>query len=380
MINFNLSLHKKGIIQKWITNKDKFLLIEGIEGVGKSTLGKSILSDYYVIHINYDYHKDKNLLQYIEESLNTKNIWMMINNKNSNKAIIIDDIFYFIKYDKLLLLKILDILKKYLGNIPIILILSINNNYNIKHKIIDRIYSSSYKIKLKYDYNRYIDILKLHISNNDSIIKLHEFIKIYNFNLNSIISNIDNIYGKNTYIIDKEYDIYNLMNKVLKLKSINDIIRLSEGNSQTIGLNILENFSNIDIGLLCNLYNMNCIRDNCEFKYFGSIIYLTNYYTVYSCIIPSFYVRDYKLNEIIQYNKYTSRSIIQISMQKGIKQFNYTNNSYINFMILINKLLNNENIQYKIDYKMLIKNVKYYNYIHNTKIDKKEISNIYDNI
>ena len=95
-------LNKKKNIDDWILNdyKKKALIIYGNNGIGKTSLANYILRDFTTITINIDFCKQgKQLDDYLDLSLYKKSITMMFNNKNTNKAIIFDDINYIQSYD-----------------------------------------------------------------------------------------------------------------------------------------------------------------------------------------------------------------------------------------------------------------------------------------
>ena len=90
-------LHKKDVINNWISSKyqQNPLIIYGMSGSGKTSLANYILRDQTVVHINLDFCKGNQSLEtFLELSLFKKSITMMFDQKNTNKAIIFDDLNY----------------------------------------------------------------------------------------------------------------------------------------------------------------------------------------------------------------------------------------------------------------------------------------------
>ena len=123
MLDFKLSLQQNATINKWLTNKDKPLLIYGKDGVGKTSLAKHILREHHIIYISNEFIKYKyNIVEYFNNNLITHNVLMMTGSKNIYKALIIDDIHIYEKQDKSTMIKIINYLQKLNSNIRVILI------------------------------------------------------------------------------------------------------------------------------------------------------------------------------------------------------------------------------------------------------------------
>ena len=132
-------LHKKNVVRDWISNKYKEnpIIIYGVSGTGKTSLANYILKDFTKITINLDFCKSgKPLNEYLDMSLYKKSITMMFDNKNTNKAILFDDLNYIQEYDKKLFKQIIDFSKKKIKDHPIIYIFNHINHKNIQQIII----------------------------------------------------------------------------------------------------------------------------------------------------------------------------------------------------------------------------------------------------
>jgi hypothetical protein len=154
----------------------------------------------------------------------------------------------------------------------------------------------------------------------------------------------------------------------------------------TLSLNLLENLNLIlrDFSLIYDIYKSICYYDMIETKYIDRNID-TYLYILYSCIIPNFYIRKARVYKKISfnYNKYISKSLIQIHNQSLLSSFNY-----IELLELIYKhqLVDNSKkisllIQHReYDKSILLKQMKVYNYYYNKNITKKYIVKTLKNI
>ena len=129
MYTYPFSSKQKTISNQWVSKKDKPLCIIGSDGTGKSTLASQLLKDTHIIHINSDHIKYKgDLIEHIQSILFKKDILMMCSSKRSYKSLVIDDFHYFVKYDKINAIKLIDFVKdiyKKTNNYLIIFIISL---------------------------------------------------------------------------------------------------------------------------------------------------------------------------------------------------------------------------------------------------------------
>ena len=89
------------MVRKNYEKDGKPLFIRGIDGNGKTTLAKEILKDYSIIHINIDFIYGKgDVIEYVENSINKKDVFFMFDKKKVVKALLIDDLQLYIKTNK----------------------------------------------------------------------------------------------------------------------------------------------------------------------------------------------------------------------------------------------------------------------------------------
>ena len=369
MVLYPLSKQQRLIITEWLSKKDRPLLINGLTGTGKSKLGKELLKDYHIIDISNEYLKYKgDLIEHIKSSLFKKDILMMCSNIHY-KSLLIDDFHYFIKYDKTNASRLIDFIKTVHNNHPIIVITN-----EIDHKLYDKIKEISYNIKCRYSKTLGRRIFKDKLSD-----------KKYNStnNLHSLNPYLYGLYSD----MDKEYSLNSIMDKLLYEKNtITDKFILCSSDYNILCLNFLENIGKLlrNYNNLFDIYKSICISDMLETKYIdNSIPY--EIYILYSCILPSYYImknRNYK-RILFDYNKYISRSLIQIHNQSLLSSFNYLELIYL---LNSNKLSDKKqqiisminDREYNIN--TLFKQIKVYNYFYNTNISKKNITQTLKNI
>ena len=135
---------------------------------------------------------------------------------------------------------------------------------------------------------------------------------------------------------------------------------------------------------LYDIYKYICYSDMLDTKYIDHSI---NYDipTLYSCIIPNYYIRKNKIYKKItcNYNKYISKSLIQIHNQSLLSSFDYItllqflhSNQFKDCKNEINQLVNKSDY----DQGILLKQMKVYNYYYNKNMTKKYILKTLKNI
>ena len=369
-----LSSNDNDKLNSWIKNKDKPLFITGYDGCGKTYWANELLKEYHTININSEHIKfSKDITDFLESSLFKKDIFMMISSDNQYKALLIDDIQLFIQSDKYTLSKIHKFVKSInYRKYPIIFICNETEDKCCKYMKL-----MSYVIEIKYNKNHYRDILRDKFDND----KISSFIN-QTKNLNTIMStaaNFDEIKK------DKEESVdVTLHNILIKDCSITDIIRLCSSDYTIISLNILEN-----IPYLIKLLNYNILYDSYKSVIYDDYIeykYIQNNIDVdvrifYSCVYPLLSIKPF-INNIVKlkYNKYISRSIIQIHNQTILRD---ETELYIGLIYSMYKSLTNDDINIKLDdinLKTLEKQMKVFNYYYNKNMNKKQFIKIIKNL
>ena len=390
MYEYPLSTIHKGVVETWLSNKDKPLFIRGDDGCGKSTLSKNILKNYHIVEINSYHLKHSNIEDTVKSSLFKKNILMMCSG-NHYKALLIDDLQLFISYDKTNLKKIYNLLKTIdYSKYPTIIVCNMKT-----HKYINMINNVSYTIILTHNTKFYKSIISS--ENKLSTTKLNKIIKASNNNLHTMKINVSLKSDKDSnFTIDEVINI--LFTKGL---TIPDIYRYVSSEYNIISLNILENVSRIIkknyISTLYSIYDTICIGDYVESKYLDKDIDI-DIILFFLCICPYIYskeninINNYKY----KYNSYIGRSIIQINNQSILStstidyiqlltilyklyispQGDYSINNYAINNFDINKIISQDNF----DIKILEKQIKLFNYYYNKTMNKKQLNKILKSI
>ena len=267
-------IYKKQFVKQWINGKYKEnpLIIYGDNGCGKSILAEYILKEYTIIKIDIEFCRNrKDFNDFLDLSLNKKNIKMMFSNESIYKAIIIDDINYIQKFDKKLFKSIYDWIRmnqKIRSNHPIIFI---GNKLDTKQ--LEDIYKKCFPIQLSFSINQMIDLTKKYLING-YIIKeesIKGLINNSNQNFHNIKTNLSFFYKKevNEVISIKQFetenDINSIMNKILLNEyNIESIYRYSQNDYTILGLNILENVNKLtnNYKIIDEIYYNQIIGDN----------------------------------------------------------------------------------------------------------------------
>lgn len=369
-----LSSNDNDKLNSWIKNKDKPLFITGYDGCGKTYWANELLKDYHIININSEHIKfSKDITEFLESSLFKKDIFMMISCNNEYKALLIDDVHLFIQSDKPTLSKI----HKFVQSInyrkyPIIFICN-----ETEDKCCKSMKLMSYVIEIKYNQKHYHNILRDKFDSD----KIYSFIK-QTKNLNTIISTAGNF---DEIKKDKEEPVdVTLHNILTKDYSITDIIRLCSSDYTVISLNIIENIPYLikllNYKILYHSYKSVIYDDYIEYKYIQNNIDV-DVRIFYSCVYPLVNIKPFIDNIVkLKYNKYISRSIIQIHNQTILRD---ETELYLSIIHGMYKSLTDGNINIKlngVNLKTLEKQMKVFNYYYNKNMNKKQFTKIIKNL
>jgi len=420
-------IHKKTFINEWRKKKfrEKPLIIFGNNGTGKSFLADYILNDTTVIKIDIEFCKNKVGFQdFLNISFNKKSITMMFKNdkKHDNrKSIIIDDLTYIQKNDKLLFKSICDWTKN-ITNIKNHKIIFICNK--ISNKNILSIYKKCFPVNTQLNLNHLTFLTETFLLKDCEVLyskeTIQENIRRSQYNLHTIKNNlsfhknnVDNIHEVN---IEQE-DTLVIMKNLIEKNNINYTYQHSMNDYSILGLNFLENCENIIKfnPKIRNKTNYSKLKDIIKLyhslvqgDYLYTMIYHQNSWSnieniiTFNVYIPLHYYIKHcgKLSKVpLIYNKYLSHSIIYIHNSKLLKNkynikilfkiYDLYYELYYNLNIFKDNKGDKENKErikkeincllkhYEIDIKILNKFIKYYEYLFNKKIDKKVFKGFY---
>ncbi|ANS04247.1 hypothetical protein [uncultured Mediterranean phage] len=348
-MSYSLSTINKKTINLWKNIKDKLLFIIGDSYSGKTILARDLLKDYHIIELNTDLNKCKGCIkEYIHSTLYRKDIFMMLQTNKNYKALLIDDLQLFNKYDKKSLSRLNDIFK--------------TNNY-VNHPII--------------------------VTCDITTSKMIKYIKE--------ISYIVSLQSKTKPILYSTNDIQKI--NFTKELSIKEAVRIFTSENQMISLNILENVPSMIykkdlINILSKIYESICISDNLESTYYTNHENAIQHITFNSCVIPyKILVNKKKNNSTLRYNSYISKSLIQIHNQtlvSSLPTLLFTDD-IIFYLYLLNYYSTKGGITVyhwlsiihkinKIDIKILEKQLKVFNYYYNTNVTRNKLTKILNSI
>ena len=393
MLSFNdffIPESSKKLLKKWIKEdyKNKPLCIYGENGIGKTRLANTILSEYKIINIDVDFIKtSKNLCEYLDLSLGKKNICMMFKKSNENiyKSVIFDDIKDINNYDKSLFKDIVSWYKKYKNtykNNPVIYIVS---NKDINKKNYKELIDNCFTYELKYNDKNFYKLTNNILKNEKLLISLDQInnlIKTSNKNINDLLSNIEILKTNNTLNDNNKKDFNGEINEITRKIMNNDfdidnILINSINDYNIISLNILDNLDilvnkNKDtINKYLYIYNSICTGD----KYNHNMIINHNYDLLEYIIMQQLLFPIYKIKnnnikiDILNYNKYISKSIYYISNHNIYLKYSYNIYDIYNELYLLSS---GEKSDIK-DTKILEKFIKIFNWIYNKNIKKNVI-------
>ena len=318
----------------------------------------------------------------------------MFNNKNTNKAIIFDDLNYIQNYDKSLFKEVISFSKKTVGDHPVIYIFN-----NIQNKYIQSIYKNTYPLHLTFTNPQMKDIVEKYYVIKKKI-NSDKLIQKSNYNFHNIKVNIDTYKDDFSQVqeYDKQEEELNLFIRKMYRSDIIDIYRICDSDYNIISLHLLQNciqwiFDQKDlkykqkISIINDIYYNNCIGDNTlSFFHKFNDWQLLNHFITYSIVYPIYLMNLNKvqLNELI-YNKYVIKSIIYTYnikllithnldinilsfLYQLIKEYNdlSNNNKYI-YQDKIQEFINKCNIPNKIIEKF----IKFFN------MNKKDIRQLF---
>lgn len=325
-------LHKKDVINNWISSKyqQNPLIIYGMSGSGKTSLANYILRDQTVVHINLDFCKGNQSLEtFLELSLFKKSITMMFDQKNTNKAIIFDDLNYIQEYDKKLFKDIIKFSKRRIKDHPVIYIFN-----HIQHKSVQIIYKYSIPLHLNFTKEQFKLIIQKYYSNK--VIHYDELIEKSNYNFHNIKINI-HLYKGDYHEIQKydtkEDELFTFIRKIYPY-NIEELYRSCVSDYNIISLHILQNCIQWifekkgdyqkKITLINEIYKCNHISDN-----FLSLIHKNNDWQLldhilsFSIVLPIYNMRTNNIQiTSLVYNNYISKSIIYTYNTKLLMSIN----------------------------------------------------------
>ena len=318
------------IINQW-KQSNKILFISGDKkGCGKQYLAEKISKDFQLIECTPDKLKE-----------------------NDNKGI---SIMFGSTKKKLVIYNIDEIkLQKLPENCSIKIIVIVSNVYNIFS--VKKIIKKNFHIYIKYTDKQYVDILQTHLD-LPSTKEYLDLLKLYDYNLNSILHNLDN---QQTKITDDVYDnSLSLVNgdKIKKFQ-IKHYFR-NPMEYTLIGLHLLDYTTNFQI------------KD--KLKQYLSIIQSEQFQLKNSMKLESIFfnfVYPHKIHlsnttKSVSYTRYISKSMIYIHLEKKTKHIHH-----------------DEFYQQLCEYRNDLNIMKFKHYIHTKNIDKKILKHmieLYDKI
>ena len=228
------------------TNSSKYLYVYGDNGIGKTTIIKSILISLKY-NINYiDCNQNKLTVDELINMTNISDVYSMFFNNKQNNALIVDNINYYSYSDKSYFTNLIKLLKKKTTYkcIPFIFINTLQ-----EEKKFTELYKISTLLKINPPSNSQLKniILKLY----PSIFELENSQHI----VNNILDYLDNKFYK---LINIDYFYYNNIIE-LKFNSVNSNSVNNNNNNNNNSANIINN-SNIKLltkNLLEHRFNLN---------------------------------------------------------------------------------------------------------------------------
>tara|TARA_B110001469_G_scaffold118580_1_gene125447 strand:+ start:778 stop:1782 length:1005 start_codon:yes stop_codon:yes gene_type:complete len=322
------------VISNWKKSKKILFISSEKKGMGKQYLVNKISKDFEIIKCD-----PKDISKHDNIGIN------IMFNCNKKKLVI-----YNLDY-----INIKDVNPN--TNIKIIVI--INSNY-ILNKI-NKIIKKHIFIKINLSETQCIEILKKYI---DLDLKDYKtVINSYDYNLNSIISNKNNIKDNN---LDKKSDTF--YDNSLDFINEKKIYNLSECYNkcieyQLIGLHLID-YDNISIQDKLNNYDSYLNHENFKLSNYNNDLNI-----FHSFVIPYLNIKKYD-HEIINYNKYISKSLIYINI------INQNIDPYIIYKLIIKykkdkdiHYLKKEVIKINISKKNFKNIIKLYDKIYNENYD-----------
>lgn len=321
-------LHKKTFINSWKKTrwKEKPIVIYGENGQGKTHLAEYILKDMSFLTINSDFKNDyKDLSEYISENLKKKSIKMMFQ-QSSIKSIIFDDLNLINETNKKLFKEIVEFSKKEIMN-PIIYIFGKISKKQFKI-IADKCFPINISLS-KENISCLTENFIIEKSLSDE--KMKQLLIKSGYNFHNIKSNL-HFYKTEFEDISNDTLLKNESPKFYDELFIGDydyIFRSCYSDSDIITLNILENYNEYifsypkikdsqKLSMISNNYHDYCLGDHMMTKLHSSHDwFLLNHIIHVSVLRPVINLKPFlRKNPVIHYNKYISKSINYIYMEK----------------------------------------------------------------
>lgn len=418
----------KNIINDFVKEKNKTILIYGYQTSCKTIISKYIYENLNIIPIFYNIFNDHDIYREIY-NFNNNNFNNILNNNSNNtntmkKGLIIDNLDFISLNTKKKYLKhiIIDnIIKK---KIPIILIAKNKSNKLLDEIVKEKAFFEKYEIT--YSQLEIIEICKKELDLDNTLIHMLCQYTKYNlkiiFNIYSLYNNIQKNNPNNRsyleYLLSIHFlkkdtnNIFNSLTNVLQTDNITKIKYYYDKDKVILPLILHENYVYlIDDNKEINLEKkINCISDISKIISFGdnieTFIYsdqnwiLHNTHCFITCILTSFILKNFIIHENIDIESLNYSTELNKTSLMNINKKNITNIIqltnlekkeifYLNF--LLNKLIH-ESIESVIiilfDYidinkskfikliEMLLKIDKTYNFYQISILEKKKILNL----
>ena len=319
-------LHKKTFINSWKKARwrEKPIVIYGENGQGKTHLAEYILKDMSFLTVNSDF-QNKSLSEYISIHLKKKSIKMMFQ-QDSMKSIIFDDLTLINETDKKLFKEITEFSKQEITN-PIIYIFK-----TISKKQFKFIADKCFPIDISLSKENISCLTKKFMTDKlFSDETMNQLIVKSRYNFHNIKSNL-HFYKTGFKDISNDTLLKNESQKFydeLFTGSYDYIFRSCYSDSDIITLNILENYNQYifshpkikdseKLSMISRNYHDYCMGDHMMTKlHFSHDWFLLNHIIHVSVLRPVINLKPFlRKNPVIHYNKYISKSINYIYMEK----------------------------------------------------------------
>ena len=357
-----LSSDQLATIHRFHSEKDA-LFITGPPGSGKTSLALELLKDTVLLRIDAGSIKlHKNVCDFILNSIRKQNISLMFQEKQE-RSILIDDLHVFHKHDKVNFKHLMNFLKtkKTYGSKVIIAYSSVFGKNKELIKIKQK-YDKINSIQLHYSYPTYYRIIKdifksrmISISSNEMDILLYTT----KFNLNTVLSNINRHTDNHKTIIKNECDNFDavaeVMGNLIKHRyDLADLLRYTYSDEASIGLNLLENCHKLikedKYKYLAIIYQLYAHSDRMETFMTSSHEWGFRDYLASLTIFPiHYYIHKYPTpaaqSHVLIYNKYISKSLINVNAQKKDRYSDNEHERTIYLLLYTMQILKKDNEQ-----------------------------------